>query len=196
MSEKPFELMVGKQAIPVKWSSGRPRAIIPLELVPRLQQEKLDLLTEEQLGYPAQIAVYKGSLARGVRLGKLLKLLPHLSLPESETPLFREELDGAILSPEKNVETMVKYLSQLLIPMKPARGKRGGWLAIVSNGMGEYWFEVIGDYWAAVQTCALSLDELSSRVDDDGPLQQIIQPLKVDLNRKLDAMESDGIKGT
>jgi hypothetical protein len=195
MSEKPFELMVGKQAIPIKWSSGRPRAIIPLALVPRLLEENLDMLTEEQLRYPARIAVYKGSLARGVRLGRLLKLLPHISLPDSETPLSREQLDGAILSPEKNGATLVQFLSQLLLPMKPARGKRGGWLAIVANGMGEYWFEVIGDYWAAVQTCVLSLEELITRVDDAEPLKQIIQPLNVNLNKKLDAMESDGIKG-
>ena len=111
--------------------------------------------------WSARVVTNQGAFGSGTSLQRLAKLGRAMTLPEPGQRLERLDIEGAILDAEYNWPTIEPLLERLLEPMLPARGRSPGWLALVANGMGEYWFEVINDFWAATQTSALSLDDLA-----------------------------------
>lgn len=95
-------------------------------------------------------------------LPQVLKLLPLLRLPRpDEGPLPDDTVpQGVLLERERNLHTLERFIGHVLEPMRPVRGKKPGWLMLVANGAGGYWFEVTPAFDEAVVQTLDAVDDL------------------------------------
>ena len=100
-------------------------------------------------------------------------------------------MEGALLEAERNVHAIARGLPRLLAPAMPLRGKRPGWLMLVSNGGGGYWYEVTRDYPEALETSLHAVRDLREALPGDDALQTRLTPLSNSLEDKLEALWAD-----
>ena len=79
--------------------------------------------------------------------------------------------EGALLETDRNLHTIERHLIDLLTPAQGGQ-RRPGWVTLVGNGGGGFWFEVITDWREAVETTAVSLEALADDLDDDEPIRE------------------------
>ena len=169
-AEVPNEIDVGGVQLTVERRRHKRCVLVFAHQVPDLLEADLSELPEQVGKWPAQLMTDSGPLGRKCSLENLLAYLPHIKLPDPNGQYERAEIEGALLDPRKNWGTLEPWLGRLLEPFLPDRGKKPGWLAVVANGLGEFWLEVIFDFWAAVQTNVLSLNELIRELGGDEDL--------------------------
>lgn len=162
---------------------------VPLKEVAKLRSMSSFDLENDSARWQSRIVTDQGCFSKGTPLRRLLALLPILPLPVEGQVIEMNPLEGALLSIEHNWESISGLFSQLMQPMRPQSGKWLGWLAFVSNGMGEYWVEVMPEYQSALQTTLVSLEALRDEVSDkdgEGPasLEQIIERI-VEMSKAL-----------
>jgi ATP-dependent helicase HrpA len=168
--ELPRRIEVGGVALKVKLRGGRPHVDIPLQAVERLSGQTLLELDPTWAKWSARVLTGYGNFGSGLRLAQLLALLPVMPLPARDDAPAADIPEGALLTIEENWPTLEWLLTErLLLPALPMAGRRPGWAAFVANGLGAYWFEVIRDFKAAVQTSVLSLAELLSALPEEQP---------------------------
>ncbi|MBN1947740.1 MAG: DEAD/DEAH box helicase [Bradymonadales bacterium] len=86
---------------------------------------------------------------------------PSRSRPSPEqAEAARSIPEGDLLDAGEDWPIIERHLGLLLTPMIPAHGRQPGWLALLANGMGEYWYEVMRDYPSALSATVLSLEDL------------------------------------
>jgi hypothetical protein len=73
--------------------------------------------------------------------------------------------------------------------MLPSKGKRPGWLMLVANGGGAYWFEVCPQFPEAVEATALSLDDLLGRLEESDALYERVIELSSSWGDVLDTVK-------
>ena len=172
----PTHLQLRGISLPIEMRKNKPTLEIP--------QDRLEELLRSNEPPPAnarrwQAGVRVGTLlfAQGTPLQALLAQLPTMRLPPAGERLTCPVPEGALLEIDRNLHTLERHLSSLL---QPAQGgqKRPGWVALVANGGGGYWFEVITDWREAVETTAVSLENLAEQLEDDEPLRPEVQALQ------------------
>src|SRR5690606_36872977 len=77
---------------------------------------------------------------------------------------------GALLELDRNLHTLARLLPRLLAPHVMSKGRQGGWLALVSNGEGGFWAELVADWMDALNTTLASLRDLRTALPDEDPL--------------------------
>lgn len=184
----PKSLDVGGVKLPVR-RRKHPLIDVPLKEVAKLRSMSSFDLENDSARWQSRIVTDQGCFSKGTPLRRLLALLPILPLPVEGQVIEMNPLEGALLSIEHNWESISGLFSQLMQPMRPQSGKWLGWLAFVSNGMGEYWVEVMPEYQSALQTTLVSLEALRDEVSDkdgEGPasLEQIIERI-VEMSKAL-----------
>ncbi|MCA9565263.1 MAG: hypothetical protein KC561_17315, partial [Myxococcales bacterium] len=187
----PTEIIIGRVTLPIRIRKGQAQVSVPLERVPDLIKAGVDELPPQFRRARAVLKGKRGRIGGVVALSSLLRLLPHMPLPKPNEHLQREELGSAILDAEANWATIEHYLDQLLQPYLPHRGKRPGWLALVATGTGDFWYEVIPDYWAAVQSTMLSLDALA----DSLPVREYSQKVRDIIEGLRPTADAIGVSG-
>lgn len=161
----PKSLDIGGVTLPVR-RRKQPLIDVPLKAVATLRSMSSFDLENDSARWQSRIVTEQGCFVKGTPLRRLLALLPHLPLPALGQVLEMSPLEGALLSIDENWESISGLLSELLRPMRPQRGKWLGWLAFVSNGMGEFWVEVMPEYQSALQTTLVSLESLQDDASD------------------------------
>lgn len=161
VAEMPRAIEVGGVQLKVRRRNGRPTINVPVGVVDRLADATADDIDPVWLKWPARVVTPHGVFASGTRFGRLLALLPVMPLPRGSEAPAADIPEGALLTVADNWSTLEWLLKErLLVPAMPMVGKRPGWGALVANGLGTYWFEVMRSFPAAVQTSSVSLQEL------------------------------------
>ncbi len=167
---KPKELLLGGVALPIDWKKNKPTLEIPQRAIEQI------ILSGEQPPPEARrwtAAVRVGDLlfGQGTPLQALLQQLPSMALPQAGVKLTCPVPEGALLEIDRNLHTIERHLVDLLTPAQGGQ-RRPGWVTLVGNGGGGYWFEVITDWREAVETTAVSLEALADDLDDDEPIRE------------------------
>jgi HrpA-like RNA helicase len=180
----PFIVLNGVQ-LPVAGHGRRPTVDIPLQAVSELQRVSLASLPEDSRRWRARVISPYGVLARdGLR--ELLALIPHLPWPAPEATTKAQAPIGALLEPDRNLHTLGRHFSQLLQPLLGPQVPQAGWLALVSNGAGGFWYDVMPDYVEAAQASLAALEDL----DEAGPATEALQPQLRDRMVQLESINS------
>jgi hypothetical protein len=191
----PDTITIGSVELSVDSRGKRPRVDIPLSAIGRLKAGQPKDLAPTVRRWRARIVTETGAMASGTPLGKLLALLPWMDLDDEGERPPRASWEGALLEPSKNWALIDRDLERVMRPALPSRGRRPGWLAIVSNGVGEYWFEVIHDFEAALLTTVVSLGVLAQGVAEQperaervGAVLETFQALQAQVESALDGL--------
>jgi hypothetical protein len=70
------------------------------------------------------------------------------------------------------------HLTDLLAPSTQTGGKRNGWVTLIANGGGGYWYEVTPDFRDALQTTLPSLQQLQEDLENDPDAAQVYPVLE------------------
>ncbi len=178
LSQVPQLLQLGGAELPVTIRKSEPRVDIPVDVVPALSKADPRELPHGATSWKARIQTRHYRLAAGTPLGELLALLPLLELPADDERLARDVPEGALLEADRNLHTLELYLDRLLRPALPSRGRRPGWMMLVANGGGAYWYEVSSRFPEAVSTTCDALDDLIDVLDGDDALQPRLETLR------------------
>lgn len=193
----PRTLPLGKVAAPVEERRGKP--IVHLDARKKSELDKADLraLPPAALSWKAELVDGALIWGRPMALAKWLALMPHVPLPEprgdgavkAEVP--RDVPLGALLELDRNLHTLARLLPRLLAPHVMSRERQGGWLALVSNGEGGFWVELVADWMDALSTTLASLHDLRTALPDDDPLaSQIDSELTTLEHRSFEAADA------
>lgn len=107
---------------------------------------------------------------RPMALGKWLALIRVVPLPKGRAEVPRDIPVGALLEIDRNLHTLARLIPKLLAPYIVSKDRQGGWLALVSNGEGGYWAELISDWVDALTTTLESARDLRKVLPDDDNL--------------------------
>ncbi len=166
---KQTQLVLGGVTLPIDWKKHKPSLEIPQRSV-----EQIVLSGEqpppEARRWTAGVRVGDLLFGQGTPLQALLLQLPTMALPPAGVKLTCPVPEGALLEIDRNLHTIERHLADLLTPAQGGQ-RRPGWVTLVGNGAGGFWFEVIADWREAVETTAVSLEALADDLDDSDPLR-------------------------
>ena len=177
LADVPEVLRLGEAALPVSVRRGEVRVDVPAEAAHLLAAAPPEELPGKSAAWKGRVSIGRNRFLVGMPLGKLIRLLAVVPLPDPDTRLPRAHFEGALLEADRNLHALEKHLDQLLVPMLPSRGRRAGWLMLVANGAEGYWYEVTTNFGEAVTTTVAALRDLATTVAKDDEIQQRIEPL-------------------
>ncbi|MGM0578563.1 MAG: helicase-related protein [Myxococcota bacterium] len=172
LSRVPSAVRVGKVALPVTIVRGEPRLEIRVEQVPDLLDADPSSVSDAQLSFRSRIAAGHHHFAQGWPLGVILALLPYMPLPAPGAHLDRDVPQGILMEADRNLHELGRWFDRILTPSLPHKGKRPGWLTLVANGAGGYWFEVLTSFKDALEATSDALEDLADHLPDADPLQE------------------------
>ncbi len=126
------------------------------------------------------------SFAQGTPLGALLPLLRFLPLPPKGADLRCTVPEGALLEVDLNLHTLARHLPRLLAPMASSDRRRPGWVMLVANGGGGYWYEIGMDFREVLEVTLLSLEDLALNLAEGDPLAADIEARIEQIRPQLD----------
>jgi HrpA-like RNA helicase len=182
-------LRLGEVTLEVDARKGRPRVDIPASAIDALRGVTPADLPPGAAGWQARLLAGAHVFATGTPLGALLAVLPQLPLPGPEDDLRCTVPEGVLLELDRDGHALARHLPQLLAPMLPHHGKRPGWLCLVANGGGGYWFEVGMDWREVLETTLTSLEDLSRHLPDSDPLEVEAEAQLVRVRPRLEAVQ-------
>ena len=186
--EGPTHLDIGNIRLNVEAKRRRPMVDIPLDQIHALRQVNPNTLAPPTRRWRAQVSSPYGVLLRG-SLGYVMALLPHVQWPSDERKSPSVPL-GALLEADRNLHALQRGLPLVTQPMTGADVPRPGWLALVSNGGGGFWFDVVHDYPEAVYTTLSALDDLAEAGPETTPLSATLKELIQKLAEHAHLLES------
>jgi len=186
----PSEISLGGVDLPVTLRGGQARVELLLEDVATLRDVGLSGVPAHAATFKARIAGAKRqAFAEGLPLGLLMGLLPYMPLPQPDQAVGREIVEGALLEIERNAHAIERGLDDVLRPSLPQRGKKPGWVMMVANGGGAYWFEVNRRFGDALGQTVHALDDLLEALPDDDGMRERVETLQAELTEKLDQVD-------
>jgi ATP-dependent helicase HrpA len=189
-SDIPQSIRLGGESLEVQIRKGKPTVQVPVGVSQALIKTDPRDLKPEYLRFQSQLLHAGKPLGSSMPIGELLGLLPDMPLPVVGEKLRRDVPQGALLDVERNLHALERYLPDLLRCMKPARGKRPGWLMLVANGGGSFWYEVCPQFPEALEASVLSLEDLMGRLSDDDDLFDRVQTLCLQWGEVLDNVKN------
>ena len=177
----PAQIVLGGAVLPIIFRKNKPTLEILAEDIVRIVDSG-EQAPADARRWPTGVRVGELVMAAGTPLQALLQQLPTMKLPRLGQKLACAAPEGALLEVDRNLHTIERYLDNLLEPSQGGQ-RRPGWLALVGNGGGGYWFEVMGDWREAVETTAVSLEALADDLED-------AEPLREDVLAKQEAVEA------
>ena len=178
---RPTTLRLGGLELPVTLHRHKPAVTIPADAIERILLAA-EPVPAEARRWSASVRVGDLLFAEGTPLQALLQQLPTMPLPPPGQRLACPVPEGALLEVDRNLHTLERHLGDLLQPAKGGQ-KRPGWVALVGNGGGGYWFEVVGDWREAVETTAVSLDALAGDLDDAEAIRPEVVERQVEIEK-------------
>ena len=161
----PAQLRLGRISLQVNQSRRRPMVAIPLEVVPTLVAEAAPL-PDACERWKAQVHGEDGIWLRG-GLPQVLAQLAWIPWPAGQPRLPRGLPLGSLLEVDRNLHVLQRFAPQLLSAVAGAGTPQPGWLALVGNGVGGYWFDVVPDFAEAVSLTDEALDALRDALGSD-----------------------------
>lgn len=172
----PSHIVLAGIELPVDTRDRRPMVRIPLETAHALQNtlaEQIDwnALPPHASQWRACVTNPDGNLLKG-RLFSVLRMLPYVPLPKEGDALKTTVPFGALLELDRNLHTIERFIGDVLCPARVPRMKHVGWITLVANGSGGFWFEVISEFVEAVSLNLAALQQLEAA----NVLSEAVQP--------------------
>ena len=167
----PDAVEVGEVRLPIVERRGRVQVDIPyaaLDALATLPPSAIRHVEPRLLSLKARVLSGEHAWAAGTPLGVLLRLLPSMPVPAPDADLDAKVPEGVLFESDRNLHGLLRHLGALLQPLKPQRG-RPGWLALVANGAGGFWLEIMTSWPDAVEATALGIEALAGALDDSDP---------------------------
>ena len=185
----PTGLKVGSHELPLRVKKGDVLVDVPIEACEALMKTPLSSLPEGAGRYKARLMSGKYRFFVGIPLAKLMAVLPHVQLPKPKKHLQKIGFEGALLEADRDMHTIERHLRKIGAPMLPSRGKRPGWVMLVSNGADGFWYEVCSDFKEGLATSIDALRSLAAHLSYDADRQAEIDRLIDPMVEKLDAID-------
>jgi HrpA-like RNA helicase len=149
-----FEIELGKK--------GKKTAVLPYEKL-REAVSSLDMTSIQSYKGLKGKVLFKGSeILRGMNLDRILRIAPKLSFSQN---IIEKWPRGAHLEYLRDSHQIVLFIPHLLQPCKKSKSKsRLGFLTLLTDGNGAYWFSSYGDFLQALEE---SISSLESLIDED-----------------------------
>lgn len=168
----PDSVTIRGATLPIVTRRGRVQVDVPYEALGLLREvgrQDFIGLDPRVLDLKARILVDGDAWAAGTPLRALLEQLDDLPIPPPGTDLSCTVPDGVLFEADRNLHGLMRHLPTLLKPMRPSRGKQPGWLALVGNGAGGFWFEVMHAWPDTVEATDDAMTQLAAALDDTDP---------------------------
>jgi HrpA-like RNA helicase len=149
-----FEIELGKK--------GKKTAILPYEKL-REAVSSLDVTAIQNYRGLKGKVIFKGSeILRGMNLERILRIAPKLNFTRNIVDNWPK---GAHLEYLRDSHQIVQFIPQLLQPSRKSKSRgRLGFLTLLTDGNGAYWFSAYGDFLQALEE---SISSLESLIDED-----------------------------
>ena len=159
----PTHLDIGGQKLPVVPRRRRPLVELSVEQAQALSLGPPVAAMAEHGQWRAQISHPDGVLLRS-SLPQVLRAIFVTAWHHAGTPAAPQPPLGALLEPDRNLYTLQRHLRCCGEPAfgsrQAAPKQRPGWLALVANGAGGFWFDVLAPYDEALQVSLTALEAL------------------------------------
>ena len=169
-SEVPQSVRIGGLDLEVQIRKGKPTIQVPVQHRDALRGEDPRDLPTEAARFLAQLTFDGKPLGSSLPVRSLMAFIGDIPLPNQGDALTSDVPQGALLDVERNLHTLERHLDAVLNCTRPSRGKRPGWLMLVANGGGAFWYEVCPQFPEALEASVVSLQDLLERVTDDDAL--------------------------
>lgn len=181
-------MVLGKRRLALK-GRRRPKVEIALHEVAGLVTDGPYRLGPEAQKVQAKVISPFGVILAG-SLPEVLALLPEL-------PLADADVDGApppamIVDWDRSLHVVERHLDRLLVLLAGPKAVQPGWVALLGNGQGGVWFELMVDYVdALVLSCRtleamLAADDLSA----DDALRERLRVAQAQLRERVRRLEA------
>ncbi len=155
--EAPSHIDVGDLRLSVQARRRRPVVEIPVDDITKLLHNRKHV-ESAQLRWRACVMSGSNTLLRG-SFAYVLALLPHIPFPDANTPQLPVAV-GALLETDRNMHAIEKFIEALGQPVTTRVTPRPGWLTLVSNGGGGYWYDLCDDYTQCIYASIEALVDL------------------------------------
>lgn len=171
----PSQIQLGPLDLKVDETRGRPMVDITLEQVRMLKG-----LSSSDL--PAVAKKIRGRVYwtgkwnfADIPLSKLVELARLGAFPKPAQKPIKAPTMGVLWETDRNHHQLENALTWVLKPV--VLGKRVGWVALVANGAGGYWLELMPYFHDATQASRISAETLHHELFDGDPLRDQVDRL-------------------
>ncbi len=179
-------IQLGPLVLEVPPSRGRPTVELTLEQLPVLASLPPAELPAESVKVRGQVRWTSNCAFASQPLAKLCEVvrLGRFPVPNEKPP--RDPGFGAMFEADRDRHRVEQALPWVL---KPATTKRSaGWVALVANGAGGYWLDLVPYFHDAVLASQLSADALADQLLDGDPLKTQAEMLAKTLDELVDKL--------
>ncbi len=156
-------IKIGRQRFEVEsGKKGKKTAVLPYEKL-REAVSSLDMTSIQKYRGLKGKVLFKGSeILRGMNLDRILRIAPKLNFAKN---IIEKWPKGAHFEYLRDSHQIVRFIPHLLQPCTKYKSKgRLGFLTLLTDGNGAYWFSAYGDFLQALEE---SISSLESLIDED-----------------------------
>jgi len=189
----PQSLSLGGARVAIEERRGKVVVVLPARDKAKIEGADRRGIPPAALGWKTEVVAPDGVVwGRAMSLAKWLAALPLVPIPEGPAPETnaRELPVGALLELDRNLHTLQRILPRVLEPCLVSRGRQAGWVALVSNGEGGFWVELVTDWGDALSTSAESLHDLHAALPHGDPLTEQVEARLDDLREREQALQA------
>jgi len=189
-SEKPpalSEVQLGGVTFAVNSRKGIPTINIRLDQVEAVRRANEEELTAAIRKVRGRVCWTEKHSFAAQRLPKLLRTIRHAPFPQPGSTPPNDIHLGDLQDINRGRHHIEQGLKRLLEPA--TQGKSAGWVALVANGGGGYWLDVVFHYGEAIQTSTVSLAELAGELYAGDELLDRVEQLQQEMDDRLEEME-------
>ena len=161
-------IVVGSREVPVRLRKGKPCAELLWDEVRGLGR---DAVSDEAAGIGCRLIRGEDDFLGGWTVGRVLRVAPLLRIDEPEVETW---LEGELLSSERELWRILRLVPDLLRVARSRRRRRAGFLTLIPNGIGGFWFESTRDLALAVEQAGFALDALLEEDQVVGPDRDLL----------------------
>ena len=149
-----FEIEYGKKK--------RKIAVLPFEKIQSALSSMDISLLQDYRGMRGRVIYRGGEILGGMNLNRILQIIPKLGFLDR---IVEKWPKGAHFEYMRDSYQIVRYIPSLLQPCRKTKSKnKFGFLTLVTDGNGEYWYSGYRDF---VQALEESVSSLESLIDED-----------------------------
>jgi ATP-dependent helicase HrpA len=165
----PTHLQLGSLTLEIPHGRGRPTVELGLEQLPALMSLRTEDLPPEASRVRAAVRWVKPYVFAALPVAKLLSVVRVGRFPAFGEEPPRALVFGLLLESDRDRHRIEAALPWVLRPA--VTGRSAGWVALVANGAGGYWLDLVPYFHDAVRASLLSADTLADELYEGDTLR-------------------------
>jgi HrpA-like RNA helicase len=176
----PTQLQLGPLTLEVPARRGKPTVELTLEQVAMLRTLRPADLPPEASRIRGQVRWTDRCTFAAIAIPKLLEVVRAGYFPRPADLPPRNPGFGALFESDRDRHRVEAGLAWLLRPA--TTGKSAGWVALVANGAGGFWLDLVPHFHDAVLASQVSVEALAGDLCDGDPLKAEVETLSQTLD--------------